>query len=359
MPVMAPHGHPLGELVLTVLSQSTNDRNRDVAFLRLRDRFAVVGGGARRARGGGRGGDPARRHLKVKSARIQDHPARDRRIRPRPRLAARRAASPRRATPDRAARRRAQDGRLRAAVRLRPARRARRHARLARRRAAAACSQPGAPFERAARRRCSRSRRRAPSSSSTSTCCATGGARATRGARPARACALRADVPEPRAYVSRHDDLAPAGRAAAAAATRASPRPRSRVAAVRARSRAGSTRTVGRDYSWTDRAGWSDADWAAWARRRGDVGAHRAAASARAYFELRIAGRASRCGASGCSPRFTAAASAAGCSRRRCAARRSSATRVWLHTCTLDGPAALPNYRARGMVPYRTETTER
>jgi endonuclease III len=41
VPVMAPHGDPLGELVLTVLSQSTNDRNRDVAFLRLRDRFAA------------------------------------------------------------------------------------------------------------------------------------------------------------------------------------------------------------------------------------------------------------------------------------------------------------------------------
>jgi endonuclease-3 len=39
IPVMAPHGDALGELVLTVLSQSTNDRNRDVAFLRLRDRF--------------------------------------------------------------------------------------------------------------------------------------------------------------------------------------------------------------------------------------------------------------------------------------------------------------------------------
>src|ERR1700684_2431970 len=39
---MAPHGRPLDELVLTVLSQSTNDRNRDVAFLRLHDRFAVL-----------------------------------------------------------------------------------------------------------------------------------------------------------------------------------------------------------------------------------------------------------------------------------------------------------------------------
>ena len=39
MPVMAPHEDPLAELVLTVLSQSTNDRNRDVAFLRLRERY--------------------------------------------------------------------------------------------------------------------------------------------------------------------------------------------------------------------------------------------------------------------------------------------------------------------------------
>ena len=39
IPLMAPHGDPLAELVLTVLSQSTNDRNRDVAYLRLRERF--------------------------------------------------------------------------------------------------------------------------------------------------------------------------------------------------------------------------------------------------------------------------------------------------------------------------------
>jgi ribosomal protein S18 acetylase RimI-like enzyme len=32
--------------------------------------------------------------------------------------------------------------------------------------------------------------------------------------------------------------------------------------------------------------------------------------------------------------------------------------RVWLHTCTLDHPNALPNYIARGFTPYRTETYE-
>jgi endonuclease-3 len=38
-PVAPPHHRPVDELVLTVLSQSTSDRNRDVAFLRLRERL--------------------------------------------------------------------------------------------------------------------------------------------------------------------------------------------------------------------------------------------------------------------------------------------------------------------------------
>jgi endonuclease-3 len=38
-PFAPPHGQGLDELILTVLSQSTNDRNRDVAFTRLRARF--------------------------------------------------------------------------------------------------------------------------------------------------------------------------------------------------------------------------------------------------------------------------------------------------------------------------------
>jgi endonuclease-3 len=38
-PVNQPHGHPVAELVRTVLSQNTNDRNRDVAYVRMRERF--------------------------------------------------------------------------------------------------------------------------------------------------------------------------------------------------------------------------------------------------------------------------------------------------------------------------------
>jgi endonuclease III len=39
IPTAKPHRHPIAELILTVLSQSTNDRNRDVAYLALRERF--------------------------------------------------------------------------------------------------------------------------------------------------------------------------------------------------------------------------------------------------------------------------------------------------------------------------------
>jgi GNAT superfamily N-acetyltransferase len=35
-----------------------------------------------------------------------------------------------------------------------------------------------------------------------------------------------------------------------------------------------------------------------------------------------------------------------------------SAARVWLHTCTLDHPGALPNYLARGFRPFKSETYE-
>jgi endonuclease-3 len=38
-PALRPHRKPIDELVLTVLSQNTNDRNRDVAYFRLRERF--------------------------------------------------------------------------------------------------------------------------------------------------------------------------------------------------------------------------------------------------------------------------------------------------------------------------------
>jgi endonuclease-3 len=71
VPVAPPHGDAMAELVLTVLSQSTNDRNRDVAYLRLRERFesweAVRDAPLREVEEAIRPGGIS----KVKSARIQ------------------------------------------------------------------------------------------------------------------------------------------------------------------------------------------------------------------------------------------------------------------------------------------------
>jgi endonuclease-3 len=72
VPMAGPHGHPIAELVLTVLSQSTNDRNRDVAYLRLRSRFPtweeVRDAPVEEVEGAIRPGGISR----VKSARIRD-----------------------------------------------------------------------------------------------------------------------------------------------------------------------------------------------------------------------------------------------------------------------------------------------
>jgi endonuclease III len=40
-PVNEPHGDPIAELVRTILSQNTSDRNRDVAYERLTSRFGT------------------------------------------------------------------------------------------------------------------------------------------------------------------------------------------------------------------------------------------------------------------------------------------------------------------------------
>ncbi len=71
IPLMRPHHDPIAELILTVLSQSTNDRNRDVAYLRLRERLPtweqVRDAGVQEVEEAIRPGGISR----VKSARIQ------------------------------------------------------------------------------------------------------------------------------------------------------------------------------------------------------------------------------------------------------------------------------------------------
>jgi ribosomal protein S18 acetylase RimI-like enzyme len=118
---------------------------------------------------------------------------------------------------------------------------------------------------------------------------------------------------------------------------------------------------VGRDFHWVDRQAWTDGEirahlrqpgvtlWVLWI---GDAPA--------GWFELKRGDDASvEIAYFGILPGF----------RRRGLGKhlltaaverawQSGARRIWLHTCTLDDPAALPNYRARGFTPYKEEVYE-
>jgi GNAT superfamily N-acetyltransferase len=119
---------------------------------------------------------------------------------------------------------------------------------------------------------------------------------------------------------------------------------------------------VGRAYRWRDRLAWSDAQLADWLARP-DVTVHvleeRTADGWRpaGYYELaRHSGGDVEIVYLG----LVADAQGRGWGRALLAdAARAAwamgANRVWLHTCTLDGPAALPNYLARGFRPVREE----
>jgi GNAT superfamily N-acetyltransferase len=116
---------------------------------------------------------------------------------------------------------------------------------------------------------------------------------------------------------------------------------------------------VGRDYSWTDRDRWSAAEWDAWAPTvetwLATVDGERAG-----YAELRDDGEGGvEIGSFGLLGAFHGVG--LGGHLLTVVLRRAleRSARVWLHTCTLDGPAALPNYLARGLAPYRSETAER
>ncbi len=115
---------------------------------------------------------------------------------------------------------------------------------------------------------------------------------------------------------------------------------------------------VGRNYHWYDRLRWTDAEVRA---RLADeaVSFHllSVGGAPAGYFELQThPGGSVEIVYFGLLPEFIGR----GLGRRlleeaTSAAWATGASRVWLHTCTLDGPAALPNYLARGFRPFKTE----
>lgn len=137
-------------------------------------------------------------------------------------------------------------------------------------------------------------------------------------------------------------------------------------------------RSVGSGWNWTDRLGLARAEWDALLRERGsETWVLYAGGAPAGYAEL--AGRARHAGST---PDATAGTEVEivyfGLFPERIgqglggplleeATRRAwdlasrwaglaPVERVWVHTCSLDGPAALANYRARGFSIQRTES---
>ena len=116
---------------------------------------------------------------------------------------------------------------------------------------------------------------------------------------------------------------------------------------------------VGAQWHWTDRRAWSDERLAAHlARAAISVFECLVGDESAGFFELeRIPTTPSRSRTSASPSRSSAADSG-----RRFSpvpSRRhwhSAPARVWLHTCTLDSPHALPNYQSRGFAPFNRET---
>jgi GNAT superfamily N-acetyltransferase len=116
---------------------------------------------------------------------------------------------------------------------------------------------------------------------------------------------------------------------------------------------------VGRSHHWVDRLGWAD----------DQIRAHLAASAVSlwvlflgggpaGYFELqRHADGSTEIAYFGLLPELKGR----GLGKHLLtlavqAAWEGGAERVWLHTCTLDDSAAMPNYRGRGFRPFKQET---
>jgi GNAT superfamily N-acetyltransferase len=112
---------------------------------------------------------------------------------------------------------------------------------------------------------------------------------------------------------------------------------------------------VGAPHNWTDHAGRSNAEWQAWAERVetwvATVGGERAG-----YYELRADGDSVEVAYFGLVAAFQGHGLGGHLLTHALRRGLELAPRVWLHTNTQDGPAALPNYRARGLRAFRTET---
>lgn len=130
---------------------------------------------------------------------------------------------------------------------------------------------------------------------------------------------------------------------------------------------------VGGDWYWASRLGWTREEWRAWlGRPEVETWVATVGGTPAGYAELVADGTANACEITcfgllgpflgrGIGGHLLAAATERAWDRLAEDAAGGGGGerppgRVWLHTCSLDGPHAKANYEARGFVVYRTET---
>ncbi|MBB2913216.1 ribosomal protein S18 acetylase RimI-like enzyme [Streptosporangium becharense] len=120
---------------------------------------------------------------------------------------------------------------------------------------------------------------------------------------------------------------------------------------------------VGGDWSWTERLPWTWREWADWldgvetwvAYHRGTpAGYVELALQEDATVEITYFGLLPWATGKGVGGHLLEVGTARAWDIAERRPEREPTRRVWLHTCSLDGPAALANYRARGFRVYDT-----
>ncbi len=119
---------------------------------------------------------------------------------------------------------------------------------------------------------------------------------------------------------------------------------------------------VGGDWYWIDRLGWTYAEWLKWLDRpEVETWVVHVGGVPAGYFELEAQAEGKvEISYFGLLPAFVG--QGLGGYALTAAARRAwdrGARRVWVHTCSLDHPAALANYLARGFRVYHQESQEK
>jgi GNAT superfamily N-acetyltransferase len=117
--------------------------------------------------------------------------------------------------------------------------------------------------------------------------------------------------------------------------------------------------TVGSPWAWNDKRDWTDEQWRQYAESEQlrTFGAYYDASPA-GYYELHRNGDEVEIMYFGLLAAFVGRGlGGVLLSRAIEDAWQVKPRRVWVHTCTLDHPAALANYQARGMKIYKAETT--